>query len=286
MSCGVCAQGGTDANGNWGCVRADYNNSSNGRSSPTSCDNTSIRQAGQYDPNTVNQPQCTDADGDGWCAGDDCDDGNQFVQTGCPARCVRQTCPAGWSWWWELCACRFGRCPVLIDTAGDKHRLTDAARGVPFDLDGDGQRERVAWTEADSDDAWLALDRDGNGRVDSGAELFGNFTEQPPSSIPNGFNALAEFDEAERGGNSDGRIDARDSVFPALRLWRDVNHNGISEPDELSNLPALGVRVLELDYRQSKKVDRHGNEFRYRAKVRDARGAQTGRWAWDVFLVY
>lgn len=99
MNCGVCAQGGTDASGNWGCVRADYNNSSNGRSSLTSCDNTSIRQAGQYDPNTVNQPQCTDADGDGWCAADDCDDGDRFVQTGCPERCVRQTCPAGWSWW-------------------------------------------------------------------------------------------------------------------------------------------------------------------------------------------
>ena len=103
--------------------------------------------------------------------------------------------------------------------------------------------------------------------------------------MKNGFLALAEFDKPAQGGNSDGVIDEGDAVFPSLWLWRDASHDGVSQPGELHTLAGLGLKSIGLDYRESKRADAYGNRFRYRAKVGDARGAQFGRWAWDVFLV-
>lgn len=173
---------------------------------------------------------------------------------------------------------------ILIDVAGDGFALTDAEGGVDFDFDSDGYAHRVAWTTADTDDAWLVLDRNGDGRITLGVEMFGDYTPQPPSSNPNGFRALAEFDKPLDGGNGDGVINASDQVFESLRLWQDKNHNGVSEPGELHTLYGLGIRKIELRYKEAKRTDEHGNRFRYRAKVWRLGDANVSRWAWDVFL--
>jgi hypothetical protein len=162
--------------------------------------------------------------------------------------------------------------PIIVDTARDGYRLTSIEDGVAFDLDGNGTLEQMAWTRADSDDAFLALDRNGNGRIDDGTELFGNYTpayaEARQPRTPNGFEALRFLEGPDFGPSlGDGRIDARDEAFGRLLLWTDANHNGISEPEELRPAYAAGIRAFGTDYKEKRRVDRFGNEFRQKGQL-------------------
>lgn len=235
-----------------------------------------------------------------------CDDehpsASESVGITCPVSCTCPPCPgdSGYTDWnYEMCwvgethwSCTACTCihnsPIIVDVLGNGFALTGVTGGVTFNFNGEGA-EHIGWTAASSDDAFLVLDQNSNGTIDDGSELFGNRTPQPepPAGTErNGFLALAEYDKPSNGGNGNGKIDPTDAIFPSLRLWQDTNHNGISEPAELHTLASIGLHTLELDYKMSKNVDEFGNAFRYRAKVKDVRGQQIGRWAWDVYLVW
>jgi len=183
-----------------------------------------------------------------------------------------------------FCEC-YPPCPVIVDLDKKNIRLTDTVSGVYFDLNADGTPELTAWTEPGGGDAFLVLDRNLNGMIDDGKELFGTATSQPSSDERNGFLALKMFDSADFGGNGDGKITAEDEVFVNLRLWVDSNHDGESQAGELYSLLSQNIEKIDLNYLHSNKTDRYGNEFRYRSKVYYGGEGNKQKFAYDVFFV-
>src|SRR3989442_491950 len=139
--------------------------------------------------------------------------------------------------WWRA-TYGGGGDPVVLDLNQDGVMLQPAAKsGVDFDLKGDGSVERIAWVQPE--DGLLALDRDHDGRITSGRELFSEFFD--PNHATTGLGALALFD-----ANHDGVIDAKDPVFGQLQVWRDANHDARTDPGELPTLDALGITAIQL----------------------------------------
>jgi hypothetical protein len=173
--------------------------------------------------------------------------------------------------------------PLVLDLGRRGFEFSSLEDGISFDIDGDGSVERISWTATESEDAFLALDRNLNGIVDNGRELFGGVTEQPQSGSPNGFAALAVFDDPSRGGNGDGRISASDEVYPDLWLWTDWSHDGYSDAMELTGLSKAGILWIDLDYFNSRRRDRHGNQLQSLSRFVNDRPVP--RWITDVVFV-
>lgn len=161
--------------------------------------------------------------------------------------------------------CRRDLTPLLIDRSGDGLSVSAAKDGALFEIDGPGSTPVWVGWPLTTDDAWLAMDRTGNGWIDDGSELFGSATPlSSGATAEDGYQALADLD-----ANGDQWVDALDPAFPELRLWADSDRNGVSEPRELVTLPAAGILGLAIDYWPSMYEDSNGNHFRYCAHVNE-----------------
>jgi len=168
--------------------------------------------------------------------------------------------------------------PLILDMTGRGYRLTSARDGVRFDIRNEGTAIQIAWTTGDSGNALLALDRNGNGTIDNGAELFGSRTPTKSGTAgPTGFHALADLDS-----NNDYLVDRNDAAWATLLLWTDRNHDGLSAPDELQPIGDSAVAALEIDFQRVGREDRWGNDFRL---MSHARFGEERRSYYDVWLV-
>ena len=149
------------------------------------------------------------------------------------------------------------RDPLSFDLDGDGIETIgiDTANPILFDHGGSGVRAATGWLLAD--DAFLALDRNGNGSIDSGRELFGDSTLLPDGSEAiDGFAALAAEDT-----NADGRVDAQDAHFASLRLWRDLDQDGISDAGELQTLTEAGIASIAVAKTENAVPLANGNQI-------------------------
>ncbi len=132
------------------------------------------------------------------------------------------------------------RDPLVLDLDGDGIETVGINPLAPvlFDHDNDGVRTGTGWIK--SDDGLLVLDRNGNGTIDGGAELFGDNTPGAAGALAaNGFIALQGQDS-----NGDGQINSQDTSYTQLRVWRDLNQDGVSQAGELQTLSQAGIASI------------------------------------------
>ncbi|PZE11206.1 hypothetical protein DMX10_22280, partial [Pseudomonas sp. 57B-090624] len=131
--------------------------------------------------------------------------------------------------------------PLSLDLDGDGIETVGANTGITFDFDGDGLKTGTGWVKGD--DGFLVLDRNGNGQIDNGGELFGVDTVKANGQkASNGFDALKDFDS-----NGDGVFDARDTQFANVKIWQDANQDGIAQAGELKTLAEHNIVAINLD---------------------------------------
>ncbi|MCR4880609.1 MAG: hypothetical protein K6A44_01470 [bacterium] len=185
--------------------------------------------------------------------------------------------------------------PLVLDLKGDGFKYTSVEDGVVFDLNNDGVPEKTGWTapQKEFDNAFLVLDKNKNGQVDNGGELFGD-----QNGSDNGFIELAKYDD-----NGDDVINKEDKIFNDLRLWVDFNKNAKVDYEadgstkELKTLDEAGVTEISVNYELQK--DSKGNILRdiygnitgflgsFKMMVQNAAGklVEVVRKMMDVFFV-
>jgi hypothetical protein len=171
--------------------------------------------------------------------------------------------------------------PIILNLDGGAFHLSSLDEPVQFDINADGTRETMAWTLRGSPDAFVALDLNQNGVIDNGAEMFGDSTRLGNGTkAPNGFEALRDYDR-----NHDSVIDALDGIWQSLVLWNDVNHDGVSQANELLYISKSPLIAISLDYHWTGRRDQHGNTYRYESLLSIKRGAATVHQpVYDVFF--
>lgn len=155
----------------------------------------------------------------------------------------------------------YNHCTPLVLSFGSGRPQFSKPR-VLFDIAGNGHLPTTAWTQRPLE-GFLTLDRNDDGSITSGRELFGNVTPYAPGmdgpKTFSGFNAVEFFDRPSNGGNGNGVIDPGDIVFDRLMVWFDKDQDGISRSDELFGLRTLGIEYIQLRGLAMNEVDNHGN---------------------------
>jgi hypothetical protein len=127
-------------------------------------------------------------------------------------------------------------------------------KGVKFDINADGFAEETGWVKG-SEGGFLVLDLDGNGRIESGLEMFGQYTKLPNGeNAHNGYLALKQYDT-----NKDGVINSQDPIYEKLQIWFDHDVNGYTTPFELKSLKLTSVTSIELGYTEVPQYAAHSN---------------------------
>ncbi|ALC16895.1 hypothetical protein DSOUD_2128 [Desulfuromonas soudanensis] len=152
------------------------------------------------------------------------------------------------------------RDPLTLDLDGDGLETVgiNSAKPILFDHTGDGIKTATGWIKPD--DGFLVLDRNGNGTIDNGTELFGDSTPlfdadgQVIGKAEDGFAALAQEDT-----NGDGVVNAQDANFNDLRIWRDLNSDGISQEGELQSLTEAGITAINVAKTENSQPLANGN---------------------------
>ncbi|MBL8328769.1 MAG: hypothetical protein JNJ71_07940 [Rubrivivax sp.] len=193
---------------------------------------------------------------------------------------------------WVSAAHSVQRDPLAIDFDSDGiETLGIPTTGSPilFDHDADGVRTATGWVKGD--DGWLVRDLNGNGVIDSGRELFGVDTRivstdyvgaglwiTQERNAYSGFDALRVLDTGSGPSNAglgDALIDLRDAAFGELKIWRDLNQDGVSQAGELQSLSAAGIASISLQSTLANTDLGNGNTVSATATVTRSAGTQT-----------